>query len=532
MISNSNFTANNAEESGAAVYSKGNMTFIGCQFNSNHAGEVGGAIFINENLTVINSNFTQNGAEYGAGAIFANHAVEIDECNFENNTAGSVAGAVLVLDNLNISNSSFAGNAAERGGAIAAANMALSNSNFTANNADEGGAVYAVDNVTVNNCIFEGNAAEYEGGAIKYEVEHEKSALSVNGSTFAKNTAESGGALAIRGDAKISNSKFENNVAEDGSDNIATFDDANVTLENVSPENLTVLPHVDIIAWAMIGKYGNDAEIRATVTKDGVNLTEGSISVVINNKTYSADVVNGFAAIKIPNLDAGDYDGVKVTFNGNGKYTNSFDTVNLHVLKLNTTVTAAAKTYVINYGGKYSVTIKDENGKVLAGKTVTLTINGKEYKATSDANGVATFSLTKSMLKSSGVKTVIVKFAGDNNYVGSTATAKITVKKEAVKILKAKKTYKFKKSKKTKNIKVTLKNSKNKAMKKVKVTLKLSGKKIKGKRKITAKTNKKGVVTFKLGKKLTKKTKVKYTITYKGNAYYKKATKKGKITVK
>ncbi len=532
VISNSNFTANNAEKSGAAAYSKGNMTVIGCQFNSNHAGEVGGAIFVNEDLTVINSNFTQNGAEYGAGAIFANHAVEIDECNFENNTAGSVAGAVLVLDNLNISNSAFAGNAAERGGAIAAANTAISNSNFTANNAGEGGSVYAVDNVTVNNCLFEGNTAEDEGGAIKYEVEHEKSTLSINGSTFAKNTAGSGGALAVGGDAKISNSKFENNTAEDGSDNIATFDGANVTLENVSPENLTVLSHVDVIAWAMIGKYGNDAEIRANVIKDGVNLTEGSISVVINNKTYSADVVNGFAAIKIPNLDAGDYDGVKVTFNGNGKYTNSFDTVNLHVLKLNTTVTAAAKTYVINYGGKYSVTIKDENGKVLAGKTVTLTINGKEYKATSDANGVATFSLTKSMLKSSGVKTVIVKFAGDNNYVGSNATAKITVNKETVKILKAKKTYKFKKSKKTKNIKVTLKNSKNNAMKKVKVTLKLSGKKIKGKKTITAKTNKKGVVTFKLGKKLTKKTKVKYTITYKGNAYYKKVTKKGKITVK
>ena len=532
VISNSNFTANNAEKSGAAAYSKGNMTVIGCQFNSNHAGEVGGAIFVNEDLTVINSNFTQNGAEYGAGAIFANHAVEIDECNFENNTAGSVAGAVLVLDNLNISNSAFAGNAAERGGAIAAANTAISNSNFTANNAGEGGSVYAVDNVTVNNCLFEGNTAEDEGGAIKYEVEHEKSTLSINGSTFAKNTAGSGGALAVGGDAKISNSKFENNTAEDGSDNIATFDGANVTLENVSPENLTVLSHVDVIAWAMIGKYGNDAEIRANVIKDGVNLTEGSISVVINNKTYSADVVNGFAAIKIPNLDAGDYDGVKVTFNGNGKYTNSFDTVNLHVLKLNTTVTAAAKTYVINYGGKYSVTIKDENGKVLAGKTVTLTINGKEYKATSDANGVATFSLTKSMLKSSGVKTVIVKFAGDNNYIGSNATAKITVNKETVKILKAKKTYKFKKSKKTKNIKVTLKNSKNNAMKKVKVTLKLSGKKIKGKKTITAKTNKKGVVTFKLGKKLTKKTKVKYTITYKGNAYYKKVTKKGKITVK
>ena len=292
------------------------------------------------------------------------------------------------------------------------------------------------------------------------------------------------------------------------------------------------MAHVDITALVNDVKYGSEIEIDVIVRKDSRNLDEGSVFILINNKTYSANIVNGTAKIKIPNLDAGDYDNLKVIFNGSSKYANSFDVVSFSVLKLNTTVTVAAKTYVINYGGKYSVTIKDENGKVLAGKTVTLTINGKEYKATSDANGVATFSLTKSMLKSSGVKTVIVKFAGDNNYVGSNATAKITVNKETVKILKAKKTYKFKKSKKTKNIKVTLKNSKNNAMKKVKVTLKLSGKKIKGKKTITAKTNKKGVVTFKLGKKLTKKTKVKYTITYKGNAYYKKVTKKGKITVK
>ena len=68
-------------------------------------------------------------------------------------------------------------------------------------------------------------------------------------------------------------------------------------------------------------------------------------------------------------------------------------------------------------------------------------------------------------------------------------------------------------------------------MKKVKVTLKLSGKKIKGKKTITAKTNSKGVVTFKLSKKLAMKTKIKYTITFKGNSYYDKVTKKGKINI-
>ena len=344
--------------------------------------------------------------------------------------------------------------------------------------------------------------------------------------------AHSGGALGVKGDSKVSNTNFKNNVAGDGSNDIVTTNNATVTLDNVSPEDITPLTYVNLDILVNNVTYPNTVEIKVSVKENRKELNEGSLYVVINNKTYTADVVNGNATIKISGLDAGDYNDVKVTYNGSENYTKSFQLVNFTVLKLGTAITAAAKTYVINYGGKYSVTIKDGAGKVVAGKTVTITINGKNYNTVSGSNGVATFSLTKAILKSAGTKSVTVKFAGDGNYVDSTATAKLTVKKEAVKILKAKKTYTFKKSKKAKNIKVTLKNSKNKAMKKVKVTLKLSGKKIKGKKTITAKTNKKGVVTFKLGKKLTKKTKIKYTITYKGNSYYNKVTKKGKINIK
>jgi hypothetical protein len=243
-------------------------------------------------------------------------------------------------------------------------------------------------------------------------------------------------------------------------------------------------------------------------------------------------VVNGTATIKISGLDACDYKDVKVTYNGSEKYAKSFQMANFSVLKLGTAITASDNTYVINYGGKYSLTIKDSEGKVVSGKTVTITINGKNYNAVSGSDGVATFSLTKAILKSAGTKSVTVKFPGDEKYASSTADVRITVQKEAVKILKAKKTYKFKRSKKAKNIQVTLKDSKNRIMKNVKVTLKLSGKNIKGKKIITANTGKKGVVTFKLGKKLTTKTKVKYTITYKGNGYYNKLTKKGSIIIK
>ena len=62
-------------------------------------------------------------------------------------------------------------------------------------------------------------------------------------------------------------------------------------------------------------------------------------------------------------------------------------------------------------------------------------------------------------------------------------------------------------------------------MKGVKVTLKVN------KKTYSAKTNSKGKATFKITK-LTKKGKFNAAITYKGNKYYKKVTKKTKITIK
>ena len=62
-------------------------------------------------------------------------------------------------------------------------------------------------------------------------------------------------------------------------------------------------------------------------------------------------------------------------------------------------------------------------------------------------------------------------------------------------------------------------------MKKTKVTLKVKGKTY------TAKTNSKGKAVFKI-KNLKNKGKFKATVSYKGNAYYKKVTKKVNIKIK
>jgi hypothetical protein len=206
-------------------------------------------------------------------------------------------------------------------------------------------------------------------------------------------------------------------------------------------------------------------------------------------------------------------------------YNNDSEYYDLIINKQNIEITAKDGSYIINYGGKYSVTLKDSEGKAVVGEKITFTFNGKAIgSVATNANGVATISLTASALKTAkaGKKNMVITLTS-NNYNATAKTVKITINKEKTKITAKNK--KFKKSQKTKKYTITLKNSKGKAVKKMKVTLKVKGKTY------TVKTNSKGKATFKI-KKLTKKGKHTATIKFKGNANYLKSSKKVKITVK
>ena len=275
-------------------------------------------------------------------------------------------------------------------------------------------------------------------------------------------------------------------------------------------------------------------KVNSTVVIDDVEMDYGTVVNATATTQWSTGItaeIDGKAVnvtgnvIAISGLNAGTHTLIVKTI-PDENHTAVNKTVTITVRKLNTEITAANKVYVINYGGKYSVTVKDVKGNVLAGKKVTFILNGKNIgAATTNANGVATVKLTAKILKAAkaGKRNLIVKFAGDSNYDASSKTVKITVNKEKTKIAAKKKT--FKKAKKIKKYTITLKSGKT-AIKKVQVTLKIKGKKI-----IKAKTNKKGKATFKI-KKLTKKGTYKATIKFKGNKYYKAVTKKVKIKIK
>ena len=376
------------------------------------------------------------------------------------------------------------------------------------------------DNVTFMN-NFAGN-----GGAINVDSGIESTLF--NRTTFISNTArKNGGAINVNADVEnttIANSEFKDNTADSGTNNVALNGDGTFKLDNVSPENLgpTYLAFLTIINVTDNVAYGGNVEITVNVTDKLHKPLNGTVSFMINGENHTANVENGRGKIILSGLNAGKYD-LNVTYTGMNY--SAVSPVTFSVLKQNAAIVAASKVYVSNYGGKYSVVLKDGNGKLLAGKTVTCTFNGKSIgSAKTNDRGVATISLTAKILKAAkaGKKNLVIKFT-DSNYNTASKTVKITINKEKTKLVAKNK--KFKKAKKIKKYTVALKNSKGKAIKKVKVPLKVKGKKC------TVKTNNKGKATFKI-KNLKKKGKFKSTITFKGNAYYNKVTKKVKITIK
>ena len=286
-------------------------------------------------------------------------------------------------------------------------------------------------------------------------------------------------------------------------------------------------------------------DVNITVTPDKGNATinikaptefTGNIIIIIDNVSYPVELVNG-VGFKIIILPSGYHNITGVNITNNTIYNDTFIPENIPfvVLKKDTIITARDISFIINYGGRYTVSTN-----LGSGKTITLIINNQNINAITDANGVATFKLTKANLTPAGVKTATIIFNGDDNYTSYTINTKITVNKETTKITgkSAKKTYKKTANKK---IRITLKDSTGKSLGKVKIHLKAKklkgklGKKLKKGYYITVKFNKKGIgyITLKNNKvNGFKKGTYKFTITYKGNNIYKPSKSKIKMKIK
>ena len=255
----------------------------------------------------------------------------------------------------------------------------------------------------------------------------------------------------------------------------------------------------------------------ASFAIDMANAT-GSLTVTINNKNYSKELVDGKATVDITGLPAGTYNAL-ISYSGDDNFAPVTKNATITIKAIVTKLSAGPVTATYNVVKNLVITLTDINGKALANKKVAIKVGSISKTLTTNSKGQVIINIATLVPKT---YTATVNFAGDGSCCASSLSPKLIVNKAKVKLSAKAKTFKVKV--KTKKLTATLKNNKGKFMKKTKLTLKI------GKKTYAAKTNNKGVATFKV--KLSKKGKYTGTVKFAGNKYFKALSKKVKITVK
>lgn len=149
----------------------------------------------------------------------------------------------------------------------------------------------------------------------------------------------------------------------------------------------------------------------------------GPVIIYVNDKKYDRDLIDGKTQLDLENL-ANDVYTVNITLPSGSIYESDglIDTFVVDIKKTSLSV----KDLIITDEDKinYNITLSDQLGKHLSGKTVEFILNGAVYNSTTDSNGVASMPIDLEP----GSYLLTVNFNGDNDYIKSTAQANIKVK--------------------------------------------------------------------------------------------------------
>ena len=169
-------------------------------------------------------------------------------------------------------------------------------------------------------------------------------------------------------------------------------------------------------------KYGEKAVV--SISTDA--RFSGFVGVDIGFKHYNVKVAKGKGSLKVSGLAVGKYL-AKARFKQTDIFKASTKSTKFAVKKANVKITANNKGFwYFQKVKKYSVILKDNKGKALKAKKLTLKINGITYSAKTNSKGVATFKLTK--LNKIGSKMAVIRYAGDKSFNKASKKATITVK--------------------------------------------------------------------------------------------------------
>lgn len=468
-VSNSKFIRCNAEYAGAIDWDGDEGTLTGCDFNDCKASDEGGAVYWEtDNSKMVNCNFNGCNASNG-GAVYCDDSIfkaTISGCKFINCAASEYGGALLFDNarNLIVESSTFSGNSANNGGAIESYNSTV---------------------VKVSSSTFSDNIAEKAGGAVWAKNVY---GIQLDSSDFVHNSAK--GEKSLGGAVYMSNNNITVIDSCDFERNSANYSAGAVFMTSVGQSVIRYSTFSQNFAEYSGGVRSVNSESYVISSKFTKNTDAGYGSAVYG--VYAADC--DFIGNTDPQTCATTvYPGTQLTFKQSGSYFND-----------NVVVT---------------VTLKGKDGAILSKEVVKVVFNGKTTNYTTNSKGQISFKVKLAP------KTypITMSFDAHGKYYGSTASAKVVIKKATPKMTASNKAFKLKV--KTKKYTIVLKDNKGKVMKSTKVKLTVKGKTY------SAKTNSKGKATFSI-KNLKKKGKFTATVKYAGSSNFNAVTKKVKITVK
>ena len=415
-------------------------------------------------------------------------------------------------------------------------NISSNNINVTCDNA-----AYGIDImgewgklVDINSIISDNNIAVQANGMAEGIYLTGVSNCMVTNNDIITNIVDTGDSIGIGVDG-CNNITISDNVV-DATSKQAAFGIAN----SYNTDNTITNNNVKVAGASAIG-IGLGIDTGAVIEGNTIDVTAGDDYAT--TPTFAVAIGTGNSGIKLANNASADINGNHINSNQNNmdlagassdtkvgsnyvkEYVEKEGNPDLPAAPAKTTITVQSATVTADPNGKsktqnIAITVKDANGNPVAGQTIQVYVNGALKTAKTNDKGVATLAVP---YKAGGTTTLVASFNGATGLLGSSATGKLTVKKNAVKI--AAKTKKVKKSKAKKaKVQITVKAGKT-ALKKKLVTITINKKTYK------AKTNAKGIATFKV--KLPKKAKkYKYTVKFAGDNFNNAKTFKGKLTVK
>ena len=173
--------------------------------------------------------------------------------------------------------------------------------------------------------------------------------------------------------------------------------------------------------------YGDSTNLIVTLKDAKNNALEGNrVSVILNGKTHTMTTDKQGRATLPVDLIPGKYV-AKIQFSEDNIYLGSSVSSNVVVNKLATALSANDINIVYGDSASLVVALKDAKSNDLAGKVISINLNGKDYSVKTDNNGKATLSVDLIP----GKYVAKIQFSEDNIYLGSSVSSNVVVDKVA-----------------------------------------------------------------------------------------------------